>query len=126
MLHASDSTPDPITAVITCADAVHSFPSVPSKSRRYQEDEDPNESRMGKKRVVLTVPDDLRAIGRDERGRGVAASFAERHSRLVGGILLYLLPGPCPPDGEVVNRVPAGDRLSALDGLLLGKWWIGG
>ena len=26
MLHARDSTPDPITAVITCADAVHTLP----------------------------------------------------------------------------------------------------
>uniref|UniRef100_A0A0A8YL71 Uncharacterized protein n=1 Tax=Arundo donax TaxID=35708 RepID=A0A0A8YL71_ARUDO len=26
MLHASDSTPDPITAVITCATAVHKLP----------------------------------------------------------------------------------------------------
>ena len=27
MLHANDSTPDPITAVITCADAVHTVPA---------------------------------------------------------------------------------------------------
>ena len=115
MLHASDSTPDPITAVITCAAAVHMLPAAKKRSAppvtlgSKRSIDAKIENADTKKRGSLTAAHDaaggmLPGVRDEGRGGPVVPALAERHGS----------PGGRRVEGRRGRGSPPGTKSSAV------------